>query len=71
MNLDASKNLWQFIDGMTKIIKKKKISNYAYEISRWLKLNDDKLKSEGFSTFKLKLFFYKLRLKSLLNFLGM
>ena len=50
---------------------KKKISNYAYEISRWLKLNDDKLKSEGFSTFKLKLFFYKLRLKSLLNFLGM
>ena len=50
---------------------KKKIDKYAYEISCWLKQNNDKLKSEGFRTFNLKLFFYKLKIKSFMNFLGM
>ena len=50
---------------------KKKIDKYAFEISSWLKQNNDKLKSEGFKTFNLKLFFYKLKIKSFMNFLGM
>lgn len=50
---------------------KKKIDKYAYEVSCWLKQNNDKLKSEGFRTFNLKLFFYKLKIKSFMNFLGM
>tara|TARA_Y100000768_G_scaffold113266_1_gene83444 strand:- start:176 stop:964 length:789 start_codon:yes stop_codon:yes gene_type:complete len=50
---------------------KKKVNIHASEISDWLKVNNDKLKKQGYNTFNIKFLLFKLKLKSFLNFLGM
>ena len=50
---------------------KRKLNIYIIELSKWLNANQKKLKNEGFNIFKIKLFFYKLKFKLALRFMGM